>query len=77
MVDPWDAWDDRLIQRGGPERLAQDLTDEELLNLLASEAGHGRRAQKSILKQEALDRLHRAQRSDRGQVGEPGEYRVG
>lgn len=66
-MDLWDEWDRDLRSAGNrPDRLAQELTDEELVNLLTAQpdtfaAANAARA----LKQEALRRLHNARRPDR------------
>lgn len=58
-----------MLSQGKPERRAQELSDEELVNLLvAAPLGD---ATTRVLKQEALMRLHRAPRADRGDVREP------
>lgn len=68
-MELWDEWEQQVIARGKPERCAQELSDEELVNLLA--AAPEREATARVLKQEALMRLHRAPRADRGSVREP------
>lgn len=66
MVNVWTVWDERLQASGRPGRVARELTDVELLNLLASEQpdrGH----EKRILKEEAHRRLeHRPARHHGG-----------
>jgi hypothetical protein len=57
MVDPWRSWDDRLKARGQPRRVCEDLTDAELLNLLACERNGRRGLEKDLIKQELFDRL--------------------
>lgn len=57
MVDPWRSWDERLKETGQPQRVAEDLTDAELLNLLACEPSGGRGLEKDVIKQELFDRL--------------------
>lgn len=57
MFDPWAAWDDRVKTTGRPSRVAQQLTDPDLLNLLAAERSGRRDAEKRILKDELLARL--------------------
>ena len=65
----WDDWERSVWETGRPERCAQDLSDEELVNLLAVAPADDATAR--ALKQEALIRLHRFPRADRGQAVEP------
>lgn len=67
-VQLWDEWERQVLAQGKPERCAQALSDEELVNLLA--AAPLEEPTTRILKQEALTRLHRAPRADRGRDGE-------
>lgn len=66
MPDPWSRWDEEL-KRGEPAwRLAQTLTDVEILVLLSSERGGRRDHEKRMLRDEACQRMQRAQgRNDR------------
>ena len=57
MVDVWRSWDERLKQTGQPRRVAEDLTDVQLLNLLCSERGGRRTLEKDLIKQELFERL--------------------
>jgi hypothetical protein len=57
MVDPWQTWDERLKTTGQPRRVAEDLTDVELLNLLAVERAGNRHVEKEVIKQELFERL--------------------
>lgn len=57
MVDPWLSWDERLKETGQPRRVAEDLTDAQLLNLLACERQGRRGMEKDLIKQELFDRL--------------------
>ena len=60
MPDLWDAWDRRVKASGRPSRVAGDLTDAELVRLLAAET-HGRAHERRVLCDELFSRLHRAQ----------------
>lgn len=60
MPDPWDDWDTRVRSCGREQRVAQDLSDAELLNLLSSERAADRDIEKHILKDEALARMQRS-----------------
>lgn len=68
-MDLWDQWERSVSETGRPERVAMDLSDEELVNLLA--VADEDDATTRALKQEALQRLHRFPRADRGHVVEP------
>lgn len=57
MTDLWRGWDDLCDRTGRPSRVAKELTDAELLNLLAS-ADPARDIERNILKDEANRRLH-------------------
>lgn len=57
MVDPWDSWDERIKRTGAPHRVAEILTDVELLNLLAQERAGRRGLEKEVIKQELFERL--------------------
>lgn len=57
MVDVWRSWDERLKDTGQPHRVAEDLSDAELLNLLSSERGGRRSLEKDLIKQELFERL--------------------
>lgn len=57
MVDPWSGWDERVKRTGQPQRVAEDATDAELLNLLACERGGRRGVEKDLIKQELFERL--------------------
>ena len=71
-VDLWDRWERQLQTSGRPDRLATELSDEELVNLLAAKpSDHVPPPAAIALKQEALRRLHRAHRPDRGNLREP------
>lgn len=62
MADPWTVWDERIKQTGRPSRLAESLTDVEILNLLASEQAGPRPVEKRVLKDELLARLEASRR---------------
>jgi len=64
-VDLWDQWERQLQATGRPDRLAQELSDEELVNLLAAKPDSNAPRAALALKQEALRRLHRVPRADR------------
>ena len=64
-VDPWRAWEDEVRQTGRPDRVARELTDEELVNLLAARGADENPIERHVLKQEALERLHRAHEAHR------------
>lgn len=57
MGDLWLSWDERLKDVGQPRRVAEDLTDVQLLNLLSSERDGRRSLEKDVIKQELFDRL--------------------
>lgn len=66
-MDLWDEWQLNL-RDGRPDRAAEALSDEELVNLLAACPDDLLRSPATrALKQEALERLHRAPRADRPQ----------
>lgn len=58
MADLWDDWDRRVKSSGRPHRVASDLTDAELVRLLASET-NGRSMERRLLSDELFQRLHR------------------
>lgn len=60
MVDPWSAWDEHVKETGHPHRVAADLTDAELLNLLACDRAGRRGLEKDFIKQELFSRLQDA-----------------
>lgn len=62
MADPWTTWDERVKATGRPSRLAEELTDVEILNLIASERSGARGLEKRILKDELLARLEMSRR---------------
>lgn len=62
MPDPWITWDERVKETGRPSRLAEELTDVEILNLIASERSGPRVVEKRILKDELLARLELSRR---------------
>lgn len=57
MPDPWDLWDARVKQTGDPTDVAADLSDLEVLNLLAAWRAERRDLEKQILKREAFVRM--------------------
>ena len=70
-MDIWDEWERQLQTSGRPDRLAQELSDEALVNLLAAKPSDNVPPPAEIaLKQECLRRLHMAHRPDRGHVRE-------
>ena len=70
MPDLWDQWERELQTSGRPDRLAQELSDEELVNLLAAAPTQNEPPNVArALKQEALRRLHRAHRPERSTAG--------
>lgn len=58
MPDLWDDWDRRVKDTGRPTRVAKDLTDAELVRLLAAETT-GRRHERRVLCDELFARLAR------------------
>lgn len=60
MVDPWSAWDEHVKETGQPQRVAADLNDVELLNLLAADRAGRRSLEKDLIKQELFTRLQEA-----------------
>ena len=66
MVNVWSVWDERLHASGRPARVARELTDYEILNMLASnEPDRGN--EKRLLKEEVHRRLeHRPARHHGG-----------
>lgn len=71
-MDLWDQWERQLQASGRPDRLARELSDEELVNLLAAKPIHNVPPNAELaLKQECLRRLHQAHRPDRGHASEP------
>lgn len=58
MGDLWDDWDRRVKRTGRPNRVASELTDAELIRLLAAET-HGRGIERRILGEEMYQRLGR------------------
>ena len=65
MPDLWDEWQ-QSMRDGRPDRAAEALSDEELINLLAACPDDLMRSPATrALKQEAMERLHRAPRADR------------
>lgn len=77
MPDLWADWDERVKRTGFPTRVVEDLTDLEILNLLAD--GSPRRAtEKQLLRQECYRRMgHPDAPPARQALGEPrrGAYR--
>lgn len=67
MPDLWDDWDRRVSRTGRPSRVASDLTDAELVRLLAAET-RGRAHERRVLCDELFARLARAH-------GEPQAHR--
>lgn len=65
MPDPWDTWDQRIKQTGHPHRVAEELSDLELLNLLAVDRAGRRQVEKDLIKQELYERLHPQDPRDR------------
>lgn len=61
MPDPWNRWDEELKRGEQPTRLAQVLSDTEILVLLSVDKGGRRDMEKRILRDECLARLTRAQ----------------
>lgn len=58
MADLWDHWDRRVKDSGRPSRVASDLTDAELVRLLATETS-GRAHERRLLCDELFTRLQR------------------
>lgn len=58
MADLWDQWDRRVRDTGRPSRVASDLTDAELVRLLAAET-KGRAYERRVLCDELFMRLNR------------------
>lgn len=56
MTDVWREWDSHLQGTGRPTRVARELTDAELLNMLASN-DPDREIERHILKDEANRRM--------------------
>ncbi|HWG90787.1 MAG TPA: hypothetical protein VNZ52_08080 [Candidatus Thermoplasmatota archaeon] len=73
MTDPWDVWDERVFQVGRLTRVAEELTDEEIVCLIARESAGRREIEKRVLKDELLGRLHRGSRRTSESVEEPVE----
>lgn len=60
MADLWDQWDRRVRDTGRPSRVANDLTDAELVRMLAAET-KGRAFERRVLCDELFARLNRPQ----------------
>lgn len=64
-MDLWEDWQQNL-RDGRADRAAETLSDEELINLLAACPDDLLKSPATrVLKQEALQRLHRTPRADR------------
>lgn len=68
MVDPWDVWDKAMKRSAAPEREAAEMTDAQLVALLASDRER-RRVERRIIANELYARLtsgrvRRAEESD-------------
>jgi hypothetical protein len=57
MPDVWTLWDKMVDATGRPARVAEDLNDLELLNLLADDEDPDRDFEKRIIQQEVFRRM--------------------
>lgn len=64
VTDPWNVWDERVLACGRPDRVVAELSNPELLALLAEERQGTREVEKRIVRQELLVRLESGHRSE-------------